>query len=782
MGRKFVLLLLQCSLFLWCGVEAFIVTKGPLLVLAFARQRQQQQQGEGISSDRRREFASAVGDGTNSAGDQEHPHTTATTHRSCIRGIRSRNLGGVVSARSRDGSSDDVVISFPPNEQLITITGETGTGKSLLFARVMELITGGNAKGFSSLIVSSARGELHNDTEAFAQVELELHEPWCSAVDAMLQPYFAQSVFHSSNNNTLVLRRTLLGRRRRITSTCTINGRTVPLKVLTSLAAPLLKVVDAAAAASALVRPEARLAVLDTAVDPTLLRQVQRHRALFRQCQRERQRLERDIANLPYDPAEDSAEMLQHWIDELDAFSERVTKVCRSVAIRDDASFDDDVDDDEVSTIRRVMQHMAHVAWDGRGPQEEDADSTPTMHSCFVQLRNELRSLDEQMVSTRNAISALSLLSVPNSAATALEQARKFLLDISTDDTEIMEATETSHEYLNRVEDALTSCTRFLEDDDKGLLQKLESNRANYPISVDQLEEILFEWGTLARKHGIQPERLPACHSSLRNEQDGGDEARARLPRLQAAETAALEDLDAACADLHQQREQIARDLGGRVTERLGSLGMEESTLHVHVMQTRNATDALPTGYDAAHFIIEKSERSTKRRKQGEMSSVASSGEKARLLLAIECVLPGSVAAATTASTAGGDSGEFQDPNNNKQQPQITLPPPVAVLYDEIDAHVGGQAAVALSHMLRDQAEQSSQVLAITHSPPVAAVADLHVVVQKEQFGSVCAKVLNPTERRQELARMASGNVAAEEALLFADALLREGVRNGSSV
>jgi DNA repair protein RecN (Recombination protein N) len=110
---------------------------------------------------------------------------------------------------------------------------------------------------------------------------------------------------------------------------------------------------------------------------------------------------------------------------------------------------------------------------------------------------------------------------------------------------------------------------------------------------------------------------------------------------------------------------------------------------------------------------------------------------------------------------------------------------PVAVFYDEIDAHVGGRAAVALACMLAHQAN-TNQVIAITHSPSVAAIADLHLVVQQAK-GDVEANVdslpgvpvvVQPADdilRREELARMASGDLASEEAQAFASALIREG-------
>jgi DNA repair protein RecN (Recombination protein N) len=108
----------------------------------------------------------------------------------------------------------------------------------------------------------------------------------------------------------------------------------------------------------------------------------------------------------------------------------------------------------------------------------------------------------------------------------------------------------------------------------------------------------------------------------------------------------------------------------------------------------------------------------------------------------------------------------------------------MAVVYDEIDAHVGGHAAVSVANMLVDQSRSGQQVIAITHSPSVGAVADTHLVVRcrDDNDSNVRRNIMNEisvdcvtgSERRKELARMASGNLALEEAEVFAEALIRD--------
>ena len=118
-------------------------------------------------------------------------------------------------------------------------------------------------------------------------------------------------------------------------------------------------------------------------------------------------------------------------------------------------------------------------------------------------------------------------------------------------------------------------------------------------------------------------------------------------------------------------------------------------------------------------------------------------------------------------------------------------PPPISIIYDEIDAHVGGRAAVTMAKLLADQSRKNrsrdygiptdigSQIIAITHSASLAAIADRHIVVERcyrsgSQSSPVRTYVADGSSRRKEIARMASGDLASDEAETFADALIRD--------
>jgi len=165
---------------------------------------------------------------------------------------------------------------------------------------------------------------------------------------------------------------------------------------------------------------------------------------------------------------------------------------------------------------------------------------------------------------------------------------------------------------------------------------------------------------------------------------------------------------------------------------------------------------------DTADFFLKNNNADGRQKDEwGKVEEIASSGERARLLLLIETVLPGAVAGAT------------EDGDNSVR--------PITVLYDEIDSHVGGRAAVAVAKLLSDQGRDANQIISITHNAAIASIADNHFVVDKvEKAGRgegviVGVRSVEGEEREREVARMAAGELVDVEGLEFARALLREG-------
>ena len=704
------------------------------------------------------------------AENRNHPilsETDAAPTSSMLRSISCSNLAGAYSAH--DGESA-IRVSFPPGQPYIACTGETGSGKSLLLARAIELLTGGKAT--STLVGGKEQcdsDDVTGEQTAFVEIELWIGKPHLAFVQSMLKVMGVPDLTVENSQFLLTIRRTMVrSSKTRLKSVCTVNRIPVTLKALAALISPLLVVVDASAAAVALARPEARLAILDTAIDPAVLQFYVAAQRTYRQCRKQRQELEDDLANrlLPksfsMDTQED-VELVDHWIEEIDALRARVTDFVESLSAEEDSS-----------SLAEIMIQLQETDW-MENASEKGRPYASALYERLKSLRDSLRSLDSQIVAASNAAAILSSLSMVESASTALEKSRKLLFEASQGDIaseRLEEACERSHDLLNDAEALISKCARFIEDDDRGLLSTLETIRSCCPVSVNKIDELILDWNCLARKHGISPLTLPSCHKSMINERDGNVEALARLPKAVAAEKEALEKFKNACELRSVERKRVAAILREFVNRRLPSLGMTTSEFDITMNQhARKCSDSSAysgnLGLDDVEFMLQHGTRTTKNptRRGGTLHQVASSGEKARILLAIECSLPGSIRAVT-------------GPQNTFAVGILPPPIPVTVVYDEIDAHVGGQAAVALGHMLADQSLQG-QVIAITHSPAVAASADAHIVVQRMLSGDrtlIKVESKSIAERRQELARMASGDIAAEEAEVFAEALIRNGV------
>lgn len=203
-------------------------------------------------------------------------------------------------------------------------------------------------------------------------------------------------------------------------------------------------------------------------------------------------------------------------------------------------------------------------------------------------------------------------------------------------------------------------------------------------------------------------------------------------------------------ATLSRMRATAAERLGTVVTAELVSLAMPHATLSVSVSQTEAAaSEGLAVGERSLAFTasgldeVEILLAANKGADPRPLSRGASGGELSRVMLAIEVALA------------------------------ATNPVPTFV-FDEVDAGVGGKAAVEVGRRLAMLARHA-QVLVVTHLPQVAAFADRHHVVRKSSDGVVTTSglvTLDEAERVRELSRMLAGLEDSETALAHAQELL----------
>mmetsp|Transcript_52874 Transcript_52874/g.112340 ORF Transcript_52874/g.112340 Transcript_52874/m.112340 type:complete len:297 (-) Transcript_52874:444-1334(-) len=288
---------------------------------------------------------------------------------------------------------------------------------------------------------------------------------------------------------------------------------------------------------------------------------------------------------------------------------------------------------------------------------------------------------------------------------------------------------------------------------------------------------------------------------SLRQELDGNVEALQLLPKAKEDERIALEEYSDVCKELSDARKKVAFNLSQSVTKILPSLGLDGSVLQIQ-LSFRPGGFKEPycgsenIGVDVADFLLLRQKIKHGDNEEigvpsddmlgtshgGHIEQVGSSGEISRVLLACETALPGSI---------GATCNSFANSAENLASQVDLKMPPISIIYDEIDAHVGGRAAVTVAKLLADQSQSccqstnarasksGSQVIAITHSASLAAIADRHIVVERGVSGRssslpIRIHVVDGPSRRKEIARMASGDLASGEAETFADALIRD--------
>jgi len=324
------------------------------------------------------------------------------------------------------------------------------------------------------------------------------------------------------------------------------------------------------------------------------------------------------------------------------------------------------------------------------------------------------------------AATAHDLLSAEEDAAdvvTLLAEAKRALERASSRDPALEQLSEQAADLGYRATDLAASLAGYLADlDDAG------------PHELAAVEERRAVLGALARAHGSVDQALALQESgSLRLAEldDDGD----RIERLSAERDAAASALDGAAAMLTEARREAAGRLGVAVTEELRALAMPDARLVVDVTDGATTT----AGRDDVSILLAPHPGAEPR----PVARGASGGELSRVMLAIEVVIAG------------------------------TDPVPTFV-FDEVDAGIGGAAAIEVGRRLARLAE-SSQVIAVTHLAQVAAFAGNHLTVVKANDGSVTAssvRRLDGAERESEMARLLSGLPDSDAALTHARELL----------
>ena len=273
----------------------------------------------------------------------------------------------------------------------------------------------------------------------------------------------------------------------------------------------------------------------------------------------------------------------------------------------------------------------------------------------------------------------------------------------------------------------------------------ISSDLASYTASLDgesperlaHVQSRLAQLKNLTRKYG----------ADITEVLDWAQASRARLNTLTDDPTR-QENLEAELVTLRQKlgeqsqalleaRRGAARTLAEAVSEELTALAMPNASLIVEVSEAEKFS---PYGKDTITFMLAPHKNAAPR----PLGKGASGGELSRVMLALEVVL-------------------------------AEVDPVPTFIFDEVDSGVGGKAAIEIGRRLAMLA-QHVQVLVVTHLPQVAAFADQHILVLKNDDASLSkVQVLTDEQRVVELARMLAGHDQSEAAQEHARELLHAG-------
>ena len=269
--------------------------------------------------------------------------------------------------------------------------------------------------------------------------------------------------------------------------------------------------------------------------------------------------------------------------------------------------------------------------------------------------------------------------------------------------------------------------------------EEVRDARDGLAYSADELENIEFRLDKihrLRRKYGVTCADILEYMENAKRELDEIEFADDHLERLKGKLAKAEEKAWDCALRLRDNRRQVAKILAERILTELAQLDMPK----VQFVCEFSELELTPGGADAVAFFMSANAGEALK----PMSKVASGGELARIMLAMKNVLA-----------------------------EMDRVP--TLIFDEVDTGVSGRAAQKVAQKLRSVSE-NKQVLCVTHLPQLAAMAQTHLLIAKEERGGRTYTTVTPLDlegRKQELARIIGGANITDITLQSAEEMLR---------
>ena len=354
---------------------------------------------------------------------------------------------------------------------------------------------------------------------------------------------------------------------------------------------------------------------------------------------------------------------------------------------------------------------------------------------------SKLSSVEELRVAITFALSALE--NDGTGVITALGQAKKSLDGVKGKDSQVEKFSDEFNDAFFILADLMPNLTSYLES--------LEAD----PQRLDHLQERKSELSIFVKKYGELPdldqsllaliEKSKTVSAQL-EDLGGGEE---RIGALEKELSQIKKNLLTEAKTLSKIRSQVALKLADEVSTEMHSLSMPQTNLRIEIASPDY--DAALKESDFTSFGCDSVSMFLQTHLDGPLVSLAkgaSGGEMSRVMLALEVVI-----------AASNPVGTY--------------------IFDEVDAGVGGAAAIEVGRRLH-ALSKNAQVIVVTHLPQVAAWGDSHYVVEKSIDGTVVSSGVNRVdgdERVSEIARMLAGLQESSSAKEHASELLELRIR-----
>jgi DNA repair protein RecN (Recombination protein N) len=380
----------------------------------------------------------------------------------------------------------------------------------------------------------------------------------------------------------------------------------------------------------------------------------------------------------------------------------------------------------DLEELDRTAQEKLRLA-DLWSFQRNEIETVSPLPNEDAELENERRVLRNVVKIEESANAAYAALYDAEESATAqLQIVLKRLDELARIDEGVAVIAATLKPAVFAVEEAADALRHYLG--------KLEAD----PSRLDEVESRMAALEKLKRKYGTTIAEVLAFLEDVRRELNAVETSSDRQTALRKEVADLAASYESAAKKLTAARTSAAKRLAKNVESELASLAMERTKIEIRITPAPWSEH----GADAIEFLMSANAGEEPK----PLDRIASGGELSRVALALK----------TCASRPGKGT-------------------PRTLVFDEVDAGVGGSAAEAVGRRLKKLAS-SNQLLCVTHLPQIAGFADHHYYVEKhEERGRTLATIveLSPAQRTKEIGRMLSGERVTAEALKHAEQLIK---------